>query len=221
MRLLGLGFEAFVTGFSGAAMPGPLLVICIWLSVALGFWAGPALIVGHGLLEILLVLAIAGGIGRCLSRPDAPLVRGIGIVGGLMLILMAADMLRSLPQLSLRSIEPVGTQQQHPIVAGFVFSAANPYFWIWWATIGLGLVTKAVAQERRPGLVAFYSGHILSDFAWYSLVSGLVAAGGQLLPDGVYRTIIGALALMLLFFGARFLLLGLRPPPIEPDDAAE
>jgi len=208
-----------VTGLSGAAMPGPVLAAAIWFAAGRGFWSGPAIVAGHFLLEVTVVVALAAGLARYLTRPDALLVRVIGVVGGVMLLAMAADMLRGLPTLSLAAVQ--GQRSAYgPVTAGCLLSAANPYFWLWWATIGLGLFGRALAEEGRAGLAAFYSGHILADLAWYSLVSGLVSGGRALLSDGVYRGLIGACALLLLVFGTRFVLLGgRRPQPPETTGA--
>lgn len=217
MRLSTIGAQAFVTGFSGAAMPGPVLAAAIVLAASRGFWAGPLIVVGHGLLEVPLALALAAGLGRHLASPRAPLVRAIGLVGGVVLLLMAADMLRSAPQLSLATTTAGG--QRDPVVAGLVLSAANPYFWIWWATIGLGLLTEAGARRGRAGMAVCYTGHILSDFAWYGLVTALVAGGGRLLSDPVYRGLVVALALLLVVFGVKFVRFALHPPAETPTDA--
>lgn len=211
MRLTNIALTAFIAGFSGAMMPGPVLAAAIWYGTSRGFWAGPALVVGHMVLELSVVLALAAGLARYLARPDAPLVRGIGLVGGVMLLLMAFDMFRGLPQLSLHAVS--GTEQRYgPVAAGLALSAVNPYFWIWWATIGLGLFGRFNAERGKSGLVAFYTGHILADFAWYSLVTLLLSTGRSLLDDGVYRALIGGCAAMLVVFGARFAWFGARGP---------
>jgi len=168
-------------------------------------------IVGHGLLEILLLLAVMAGLNRYLDRPDAPLVRAIGVIGGAMLLLMGGDMLRNVPHLSLRHVDTADLPYG-PFAAGIVYSAVNPYFWLWWASIGLGLIGQASAYGGRAGVVVFFSGHILADFTWYSLIAWLVSSGGRLLSDGVYRTLIGACALLLLWLGVRFVRLGWKPP---------
>jgi len=212
MKLRRIAAEAFVTGFSGAMMPGSLLVATIVLVTSRGFWAGPQMIIGHGILEILLLLAVMAGLNRYLDRPDAPLVRAIGIIGGLMLLLMGADMLRNVPQLSLQEVQTADLPYT-PVPAGIVYSAVNPYFWLWWASIGLGLIGHASANCGKTGVVVFFGGHILSDFAWYSLIAWLIASGGKLLSDGVYRTLIAACAAFLLVLGVRFARLGWRPSP--------
>lgn len=217
MRCSRIALDAFLTGFSGAAMPGPVLAATIALAVAQGFVAGPLVVVGHGIIELALVVAVGGGLAAALRDPRSPLVRAVAIVGGLVLLLMAASMGCSLPGLSLE--QAAGGQVPYgPVAAGLLLSAANPYFWIWWATIGLGQMGTAVSQRGRAGAAAFYAGHISSDFIWYSFVALLIASGRGLLSDLVYRTLIGACAVMLVYFGARFVRFGVRPP--LPADAA-
>ena len=57
--------------------------------------------------------------------------------------------------------------------AGVVATVANPYWLLWWATIGANFVALA-RQGGALGLVSFFSGHILADFLWYTLVAFLV-----------------------------------------------
>ncbi|NIR15538.1 MAG: LysE family transporter, partial [Desulfobacterales bacterium] len=59
----------------------------------------------------------------------------IGLTGGIYLFFMAKGLLRP--------GELAGNNQSKPpssLAAGIILSIANPYFLLWWATIGLGLV---------------------------------------------------------------------------------
>lgn len=216
MRLSQIASAAFITGFSGAAMPGPVLAAAIFFAAGpWGVLAGPAIILGHFLIEVTVVIALAAGLAQLLSRPGSPLVRIIGLVGGFTLLLMAWDMFRGLPQLSLQAVAE-RPQTAGPIVAGILLSASNPYFWIWWATIGLGLFGPALAKRGRPGVVAFYVGHISADLVWYTLVTALIATGRSLLSDGVFRGLIACCAALLVVYGVRFVAMGLRATEPAP-----
>ena len=92
---------------------------------------------------------------------------------------------------------------------GVLSSLANPYWSLWWATIGLGLLTKAYALGFA-GLVAFYLGHITGDLTWYSLISGAIAAGKRFITTRVYATMLSVAAAFLLVLAAWFLTSGLR-----------
>jgi len=53
----------FAVGLSGAMMPGPISTITLAQSVKRGVRAGPLITTGHALMEGLLVVALAFGLG--------------------------------------------------------------------------------------------------------------------------------------------------------------
>lgn len=220
MSLAKIAGAAFIAGFSGAAMPGPVLAATIFYAAGpWGSWAGVAIMLGHLALEVSLVIALARGLARWLDRPDAPLVRWVAGIGGLALLLTGWDMLRQVPGLSLATVAAT-EQRLSPFAAGAMLSLSNPYFWIWWATIGLGQFAPAKAARGNRGLVAFYLAHFSSDLVWYSLVAILIANGKNLLGDGPFRLLIAVCGLTLLAFGLRFLYTAWRPPQTLPDGPA-
>jgi threonine/homoserine/homoserine lactone efflux protein len=208
LGLGGLFATSFAVALSGAVMPGTVLAVTITHSTRLGFKAGPLVILGHAILEGTLVVALVLGLGSFLNRP---LVSGtIAVVGALILLWMARGMLRSLPGLKL-DLEP-GMRQPTglkgaaaPVKDGLLLSLVNPYFHVWWATVGVGLITMAMQSGLGVlGLVVFYAGHISADLAWYSLVSLTVCKGRRWLTDRVHRGVVGGCALCLLGFGVYF-----------------
>jgi len=94
-----------------------------------------------------------------------------------------------------------------PVIDGIVTSASNPYWSLWWATIGLGYLLLSRGQGWR-GVLAFFFGHILSDAAWYLFVGTTVSAGRGRFTDRMYRGIVGACAVFLVFFALTFGYLG-------------
>ncbi len=204
MGLGGLALSSFVIGLSGAVMPGPVLAVTITHTVRRGFWAGPLIVAGHGLIEVALLAGIVLGLGSIITKPLVS--GGIGAVGGVVLLWMGLGMLRSLPGLSLREImRGEGPQGRHPVWDGLILSAANPYFVIWWATVGLGLLLAASNSTWGLwGLAAFYFGHICADLAWYGLVSATVSKGRSWLSDNIYKWVVGVCAAALLIFAVYF-----------------
>jgi threonine/homoserine/homoserine lactone efflux protein len=73
------------------------------------------------------------------------------------------------------------------VIDGILTSASNPYWSLWWATIGLGYLLLSRGQGWR-GVLAFFSGHILSDAAWYLFVGAGISAGRRWFTDRVYRS---------------------------------
>jgi threonine/homoserine/homoserine lactone efflux protein len=53
-------------------------------------------------------------------------------------------------------------------------------------------------------------GHEIADFAWYAVVVAAVSSGRRFMSDRVYRWIIGACAVFLLYLGVTFVVAGVR-----------
>ncbi len=200
---------AFVTGFSGAVMPGPLLVAVIGQTAVQGFGAAMGLITGHALLELVTVALLVLGLQASLARPR---VRGaIGLVGGAGLVWMGADMLRSVAGLSLDLRATTGAPCSWPrlLIWGAAVCAANPYFTGWWATVGAGQLAHMAPRTLRE-YAAFYLGHEASDFSWYALVGLVIVSGESWLTDELYRGLVFACALLVLLIGVWFAVTGTR-----------
>jgi len=128
---------SFAIALSGALMPGPLLTITLSESSRRGFLAGPLIVLGHGILELVLVLLLLLGLAPMLKNDQV--IGSVGLVGAVVLIWMAVGMIRSLPSLSLEGMSK-DNKSTNPVWAGILMSLANPYWIIWWASIGLGYI---------------------------------------------------------------------------------
>jgi threonine/homoserine/homoserine lactone efflux protein len=121
---------------------------------------------------------------------------------------MAVTMFRDLPRLRLKFDDDT-EKPRSLILAGILLSLANPYWLIWWATIGIGYIMYSV-KFGIPGIIAFFLGHILADLAWYSLISFGIAKGRNFFTDSFYRRLIGACASFLVVFSFYFFYSGLE-----------
>ena len=199
---------SLIVGYSGALMPGPLLTITVSESVRRGFWVGPLLVVGHGIAEVLLLIGLALGLSRLLAFGFVK--GGIATAGGLVLLWMGYGIVRAVwrreVSLKLAAVAEAPPTNRH-VFTGAVVSVSNPYWIIWWATVGASYVAWSLSAGP-VGLLSFYTGHILSDLTWYALVAGIVAGGGRQLSDTVYRAVLGACGLFLLALGVYFVVSG-------------
>lgn len=171
------------------------------------------------MLELSLVAALFYGLGTFIRQPAVLGV--IGLVGGVILLGMGVSMLLHAPRLSLaKEIQASSVSNpslhgrwwqmfHHPAAAGFLTSLSNPYWALWWATIGLGYVGLS-QRLGTAGIASFYGGHILSDLGWYSLVSLGFAAGRSFISDKLYRGLLYGCGIFLMAFGLYFGFLGGR-----------
>jgi threonine/homoserine/homoserine lactone efflux protein len=202
----GVPVTSFIVALSGALMPGPLLTLTVGEAARRGFWAGPLIILGHALLELALVILLLAGVGVWLHRP---LVLGlVGVGGAAMLGWMGMGLLKASRHSHLE-FGPQGASGLNPVMAGVLMSAANPYWLIWWLTIGLGYVMFSM-QYGWPGVALFFVGHILADFAWYTLVSGAVAQGRRFISDRLYQGFLAGCGVFLFGFGGYFAVQGVK-----------
>ena len=204
-ELMGIFWASFVLALSGALMPGPLLTVTISESVKKGAWVGPAVILGHGILELGLVVLIFTGLGPYLKANGV--AGSISLMGGAVLLWMGWSMFAEAPRLSLEETsrdETSGKGIHGPVAYGILMSVSNPYWTLWWVTIGLGYMMSAM-KFGVIGIGAFFTGHISADLAWYSLVSLVMSKGRTFLSDRAYQAIVRTCAACLVLFGVWFL----------------
>jgi threonine/homoserine/homoserine lactone efflux protein len=210
--VLMLFVSAFLLALSGALMPGPLLTVTISESIAKGFRAGPLVVAGHALVELLLVTGVAFGLGGLLVRNTV--IGVIGLIGGLVLVAMGLMMARDSAPAAEKAVQALRTDLDEGakpacsgglrcVFLGGMVSVSNPYWTIWWVTVGLALLTQAL----KIGLIAvaaFYLGHILADLLWYSGVSFVISRKFPWLGAKAYRGLLLVCAAMLVVSGIYF-----------------
>ncbi len=210
MDYLTLFTTAFLVGLSGAMMPGPMLTVTISETPRRGFWVGPQIVLGHGIVEILLVVCLAGGLTYYIQQPIV--TGGIGLVGGLVLLWFGRGIYRSaknrqvclsLSEGAISLDRTTGQQSVNPLISGILLSLTNPYWSLWWATVGVSYVVVAMSLGAT-GLVTFFTGHILSDLAWFSFVSFIINSGRNFISDKLYRGILIVCAAFLVMLGCWF-----------------
>lgn len=202
---LALGGSAFLIGLTGAMAPGPYLTVTITRTVTRGPRSAALMLVGHAVLEGLLLVGFAFGLQEILASTHVHTV--LSGVGGIFLVWMGSGLLRGAVTGTIRidSSEKRSESRMGPVLHGAAVSLSNPYWTLWWATIGVKLAADGLAIGPL-GVAAFFIGHQLADVTWYGLVITATARGKRVLSDRPYRIIIGACALFLLYLGVRFVL---------------
>jgi threonine/homoserine/homoserine lactone efflux protein len=181
---------------SGVMMPGPLTAG----TIAKGYReqnAGIFIALGHAVIELPLIALIYFGFAHFFASPEVKKV--VGLAGGLMLIFMGLMVLRSFG----KKVGEAADLPSNSLVTGIVLTGANPYFFLWWATIGIALIVTA-AEFGILGLVAFGVVHWSCDLVWEQIVSVSVFRTKHLWTQKVQRIVFGICALALVGFGVWF-----------------
>ncbi len=211
MDITVLFITAFLVGLSGAMMPGPLLTVTIAESARRGFKAGPLIVLGHVILELALIIALLAGLSFYLRKPLVTTV--ISIVGGAFLLFMGLNMIKDVLQgrVTLEGSENNADKgvNMHPVMAGLLVSVSNPFWIVWWATVGLTYLTMAL-KSGVIGITSFFSGHIMADLLWYSLIAAAIAGGRRFLKPRVYQAIIILCGIFLIGLGGYFISTGIN-----------
>jgi threonine/homoserine/homoserine lactone efflux protein len=188
---------AIVISLSGVLAPGPVTAVTIGKggdSPHSGAWIA----IGHGIVEIPLMILLALGIGRFLS--SAWLKETLGVLGGLFLIYMAVGLLRGIREQASGPSRFTGS----PLWAGILLSLSSPFFFMWWATVGAALILQSWFFGIA-GFIALCAAHWLCDFFWSYFLSALSFAGGKFFGRRFQQVIFGACGMALLVFGGWFL----------------
>ncbi|MCX6012704.1 MAG: LysE family transporter, partial [Chloroflexi bacterium] len=199
---------SFVVGFSGAMMPGSLLALTVGEVTRRGFWASPLLIVGHSILEGIFIIILVSGLSQII---DNNTIKGsVGLAGGIIMLIMGYSMVRS----GIRKIKlldgPTSTGHHSSVIilSGALGSISNPYWFIWWITIGTTYLLWSLNQGIA-GILSFYTGHILSDFLWYAIIAFILVSGKKIIKDRLYRWLLVVCGIFLSGFGGYFIATGI------------
>jgi threonine/homoserine/homoserine lactone efflux protein len=190
--------SAIAISLSGVMAPGPITAATLAAGSRFRH-AGAFIALGHAVVEMPLILLLAAGVGTFLTSPTVK--AGIGLAGGVVLLLMGAQLFLSLRRPTVNS---EATVRQRPFMIGIVLTGANPYFLFWWASVGLALATQA-AGYGAVALLAFGVVHWLCDLVWLEVLSWAGFHGSQAFGLRSQKVISVICALVLLGFGLKFL----------------
>lgn len=195
-------FAQFLAGaalisLSGVMAPGPLSAVTVGKGSESPH-AGIFIAIGHGIVEIPLMAAVLFGFGYVVTLPG---VRpAVDIAGGAVLLLMAIGMFRGLRGSAVTAV----SDGRSPLAAGVVLTAANPYFLVWWATVGASMVMGA-SVFGPAGMAVFMAVHWLCDFGWSWALSALSYRGGRFFGDRFQKAVFAVSGVILLVFSGTFI----------------
>lgn len=197
MLLSAFLLEAALISLSGVMAPGPITAVVVSKGTKSPH-AGALIALGHGIVEIPLMVLILYGFGEILKILYIKAI--IGLLGGLFLLKMSLDLLQGIKQAKIDS----SNDPHSPLMAGIILSLANPYFLIWWATIGSILIFRSI-NFGLLGFAIFMVLHWSCDFFWCYFLSALSFKGGQFFGKKLQQVLFLICGIFLLFFSSKFI----------------
>jgi threonine/homoserine/homoserine lactone efflux protein len=212
--LVGIGF---LTGLSGALIPGPLFAFVISDTLKKGALSGPLTIVGHISVECPLIVALVV-LGLGLKSYFTQFESLIYAIGGIALVLMSLFIIKEAKAAKSRSRgKEIGKEMQgakykynSSIFGGFLLTAFNPSFIPWWLAIGYPVLLSGFEWLALTGILLVSLGHFLSDFTWYSFVSFSFSKGKNFFVGKRYELTMLIIAIFLIALGVLFFVKGLN-----------
>lgn len=200
--MLPILFSVIVISFSGVMMPGPMFAVTLAKSYKSPL-AGTQIALGHAVIEVPLILLIYFGFAQFFENSIVRLV--LSVLGGGMIIWLGISMFRA-------RVEVVQKGKDLPynsFTAGILTSVFNPFFLLWWATIGSMLIMR-ILDFGTIGLIIFIIVHWLCDLVWLSLVSVVIYRTHALWGRKIQEWLFIACSLLLVGFGLWFLISGIQ-----------
>jgi len=190
---------------SGALAPGPLTFAILMHGSREGAWSGFSCAVGHTLVEFPLVLALALGLLAAVGQPFVK--SAIGIVGGTGLIVFGAFQV----YVTVTHGHPEQTPPRKgfpasSVMLGFALTGLNPYFILWWLTIGSVLIIQALAFAALLGVILMYVSHVWMDYVFLTALAHFGKKGMKIVGSKYYRTVLIAFGIILIYYGSTFVL---------------
>ena len=185
---------------SGVMSPGPLFAANVAYGLKGGAKSSLKMAYGHTVIELPLVVLLGIGAITLVSLPQFRDV--ISLLGALSLFVFAAMQIKKV----LKKPSDVFEGKRGPFIAGIMLSGLNPFFLIWWFTIGFKLISDALLLWSFAGILIMFVFHIWMDYAWLCSVGFLSSKGKRIVSNKNYRIFIIAISAVLVYYGVTFVL---------------
>ena len=199
--ILSFAIMVIAISASGVMSPGPLFTANIIYGLKEGKIAGVKMAIGHTIVEFPLIVMLGIGVLTLEVFPEYRI--WITIIGAIGLFCFAGLQIKSIFGKNYQNrLKP----SKNSFLAGIFFSGLNPFFLIWWFTIGFKLITESIEIWGIFGILVLFAFHIWMDYVWLFLVAGLASKAKDILSNNNYKILIIGLSILLVYFGVNFLI---------------
>ena len=189
---------------SGALAPGPLFFETITQGSKTGARSGLIFSIAHTVVEFSLIMLFALGLITVAGEPSVKFL--IGILGGIVLILFGVFQVYKTFVSSFDEQKQKVPSHRHLFFIGIVFTGLNPYFIIWWLTVGAQLIIISIEFAALLGVVFMYICHVWMDYVWLTTIAYFAKRGTNILGLKWYKPLMVTFGIILIYFGIIFIL---------------
>ena len=202
MEYLDFVWEVVAISASGVLAPGPLFFSNMFYGVRQGASAGLKVAYGHTMIELPLIILLSAGLFTTI--PTMQFAGTIGLVGGTGILGFAIIQIAGTVRKKSFQAASATEYGSSPFIAGIMLSAFNPFFLVWWLTVGLKLIADSATFGIAAGIVILFASHIWMDYTWLTGTAYFASKGRSVLKSKYYRLLLLVLAAVLLYYGAYF-----------------
>ncbi|NND87148.1 MAG: LysE family transporter [Nitrosopumilus sp.] len=200
-QIFQFALTVIVISASGVMAPGPLFAANVSYGLRGGTKSGLKMAIGHTIVELPLVILLGVGVFSLEIFPDFRNI--ISILGAITLFFFAFIQI----QTTLRKNKSIFSEsKKNPIIVGIALTGLNPFFIMWWLTIGFKIISDAMLIWAFSGILIVFLLHIWMDFVWLGVVSYFASKSTKFLSNRNYKILISGLSIVLIYFGITFLM---------------
>lgn len=202
MNLLDFGIEVIALSASGVLTPGPLFFANLAYGTHHDKWSGIKIAYGHTAVELPLIIILAAGLFTFDTAKKYASV--VGLIGGIAILAFAGLQIASIIKEKRRHDTSSIAGNKGPFIVGIALSALNPFFILWWFTVGSKLIVDSAAFGLATGVAILFALHIWMDYAWLASTAYLASKGAFVLKSKYYSTLLLGLTVVLIYYGLSF-----------------
>jgi threonine/homoserine/homoserine lactone efflux protein len=199
MDILEFAGEVIVLSMSGVLSPGPLFLANLIYGSKQGYYAGIKIANGHMAVELLVIILSSlsiFGLSHFTVGPVA--LRVVGMIGGVAIILFSVVQISNVVKRIRNTVDELNKNNKSgeklaighgsnylffldkinrridrgPLIVGIIFTAMNPFFVIWWLTVGLKLISDSIYLFGIiGGALVLFLFHIWMDYVWLAFTA--------------------------------------------------
>jgi len=204
MDPLNFAITVIILSSSGALAPGPLFFVTISHGIKSGTKSGLIFSVAHSLIEFSLIMFLALGLLSVANESTVKLA--VGSAGGAVLIIFGAMQIRSSFLYTNEEKKTEKGTSRSLLLIGLALTGLNPYFIVWWLTVGANLILLSLEFGGLVGVVFMYICHVWIDYVWISFIAYFAKKSTKILRNKWYRVVMAVFGVTLIYFGLSFLL---------------